>query len=211
VRGSKDFASEVLVAVEGGYRTRLSPTLAVDAAAYYNRYRGLNTAGYGAPAFVPAPVPHLELPVVMGNVNSGSVRGAELAVDWRPLRALRLQGAYTFIRKRVDGADQAELSARDAATPRHQFSLRTGLAPRADVDVDLWVRRVGAIAVEQVAIPAYTAVDVRVAWRPQRRLELALVAQNLADAKHPEFVSDFLASTPTQVRRGLYGMVRWQF
>jgi iron complex outermembrane receptor protein len=36
-------------------------------------------------------------------------------------------------------------------------------------------------------VPAYTTLDARLGWRLTRRLELAIVGQNLVDAGHAEW------------------------
>jgi iron complex outermembrane receptor protein len=38
-------------------------------------------------------------------------------------------------------------------------------------------------------VPAYTAVDLRLSWRPRAELELALTGQNLVGPAHGEFTS----------------------
>ncbi len=211
VRGSRDYVSEVLVGIEAGYRTRVSPTLSIDAAAYANRYRDLRVTRTGTPAFVPGAIPSLVVPVDFMNSNTGRIAGAELAVDWRPMPRWRLQGAYTYTRTRLDTPPDSVSASDESDTPTHQLSLRSAHALRTDLDLDLWLRQVGRLRKEQVTIPRYTALDVRLAWRARRDLELALVGQNLLDRQHPEFVSDFLASTQTQVRRSVYASLRWTF
>jgi iron complex outermembrane receptor protein len=39
-------------------------------------------------------------------------------------------------------------------------------------------------------VPAFTEVNARIGWRPTPRLELAVVGQDLAHARHPEFGPD---------------------
>ena len=53
------------------------------------------------------------------------------------------------------------------------------------------------------SIPSYWAFDSRLAW-PVGDWEFALVGQNLADPRHPEFGGQ-------QIRRSVYGKVtvRW--
>ena len=60
-------------------------------------------------------------------------------------------------------------------------------------------------------IAAYIELDLRLAWQPTRRFELALVGQNLLDDHHPEFADFFLDTLPTETQRGAYGTVTWRF
>jgi iron complex outermembrane receptor protein len=56
-------------------------------------------------------------------------------------------------------------------------------------------------------VPAYSALDARLAWRVRRDLELSLTAQNLFDHEHPEF-----SALPgrSDIERGFFFRVRWQ-
>jgi iron complex outermembrane receptor protein len=100
---------------------------------------------------------------------------------------------------------QSPAASTNAGAPRHMALLesRTDLGSRTSFD--LVVRHVGAL--EATRVPAYTALDARLAWRPHRELELAVVGQNLFDAHHPEFGPE---ATRSEVRRGLYGSVAWR-
>jgi iron complex outermembrane receptor protein len=68
--------------------------------------------------------------------------------------------------------------------PERFASLRSNWSPRSDIDVDVAVRYVGPL---QTVVPGYTAVDVRLAWRPTRNLELSITAQNAADRDYYEW------------------------
>ena len=59
-----------------------------------------------------------------------------------------------------------------------------------------------------VRVDSYITLDVRLAWKPLKNLELTLVGQNLAERWHREFVS--LDSLSTQVQRGVYGKITWK-
>jgi iron complex outermembrane receptor protein len=74
---------------------------------------------------------------------------------------------------------------------------------------DTWLRYTSAITA--LGIPAYTALDLRLAWRPSKNLELSVVGQNLLDSVHPEILSDFILSTPTEIQRGVYVRADWKF
>ena len=52
-------------------------------------------------------------------------------------------------------------------SPQYQAALRTAWNPRSDIDVDLWLRRVGRINsslyIQRDGTPAYTEADLRLA------------------------------------------------
>jgi iron complex outermembrane receptor protein len=50
-------------------------------------------------------------------------------------------------------------------------------------------------------VPAYTALDLRLGWKPAPDTELSLSAWNLLDEEHVEFGS---GSTRSEVERSVY-------
>ena len=60
-------------------------------------------------------------------------------------------------------------------------------------------------------MPSYVALDLRLAWHPWERLELAVVGQNLLDNQHPEFKASFVTTNPTEIERAVYAKVTWRF
>jgi iron complex outermembrane receptor protein len=69
--------------------------------------------------------------------------------------------------------------------PSHWWTLRASLDITPRHQLDLTVRRVGALKMPEV--PAYTAVDARFGWQLARNLEAGLVVRNLFDPQHPEW------------------------
>jgi len=59
-------------------------------------------------------------------------------------------------------------------------------------------------------IDSYFTLDLRLAWRPNDKVEIALVGQNLLDDEHPEFVQESF-TMPTEVECGVYGKITWKF
>jgi len=57
-------------------------------------------------------------------------------------------------------------------------------------------------------VPAYVAVDLRLAWRPNEHMELAVVAQNALDDQHPEFGA---GANRNEIQRSVYTTftIRW--
>jgi iron complex outermembrane receptor protein len=56
----------------------------------------------------------------------------------------------------------------------------------------------------------YVSMDIRLAWNPINNLELSLVGQNLLAKQHLEYRQEAI-TTPTEIDRGMYGKVVWQF
>jgi iron complex outermembrane receptor protein len=211
--GDHDVAAEELLAFELGYRSQLTPRLALDVATFYNRYRNLVTAEPGSPFLETEPAPlHAVLPLVGDNRMRGKSYGAELAVDWHALSRWRLQAVYSYLQLLldVDADSQSDLFKELALTaPHHQASLRSSLDLARGVELDLWLRYVDNLPAPDIG--SYLTLDARLAWTPRRNLELALVGQNLLDDRHPEFASEKLDAAVMEIERGVYGKITWQF
>ncbi|MGC2061856.1 MAG: TonB-dependent receptor [Thermodesulfovibrionales bacterium] len=213
-RGSQDFMSEKLIAYEAGYRVVPTSNLSVDAAVFYNVYDKLRTTEPGTPFLeVDSFVPHLVVPISAANNAKGKTYGVELSVDWRPLSFWRIQTAYTFLEMhlhRNEGSADTTIEQIAGNNPRHQVSLRSSLDLRSDLELDGWLRYVSDLPA--VGIKSYVTLDTRIAWRPVKRLEISIVGQNLLDNRHPEQATEvYLATQPTEIRRGFYGKVTWGF
>jgi iron complex outermembrane receptor protein len=134
----------------------------------------------------------------------------ELSGQWEITKRWRLRGYYAFLMIRlqpgptaVPGSDSAE-----GESPQNQVYLTSSWDLGRNVDFDLIARYVDSLPALQV--PSYIEMDLRLAWRPRKRLELAVVGQNLLNDQHYEFTgTQFVPDQPTAVPRGVYGKVTW--
>lgn len=216
--GNPRLDAEELIAYELGYRLEPSPRISADLAAFYNRYRKLaifSTTGIPQPSPFP---PQVAVPLALGNFGRAETCGVEVATDYRALPWWRLRGAYTYLRVlRTETDPGAFFTNMKGESPRHQVSLRSSLDPIRSVELDLWLRYVSGLTFQDtptappVNIDGYLTLDCRIAWRPWRRLELALVGQNLLQDEHREFLPQQITTQATEVGRSFYGKVTWQF
>ncbi len=211
--GSHDYGSEELKAFELGYRFQANKSLAVDISGFYNLYDDLRTTERGRRRFELFPAPHFVIPLKAANRMDGETYGVEVAADWHPLKWWRLNAAYTFLYMDLetdrDSTDLYTAKSTEGVSPRHQFSFRSRTELPKNLELDLWLRYVDSLS--GIDVPGYVTMDARLAWRPQKGLELAVVGQNLLDAGHLEFRPDFLNSLPTEIQRGVYGKITWSF
>ncbi len=211
--------NETVKAFELGYRQQFAAQLSLDVAVFYNRYSHLRSGVQGNQSFEFTPVPHVVQTIVSGNTIEARTRGVEVAVDWHLLRGWRVQPAYTYTRIEAsadanDPFQQGAAADYTASAPRHQLSLRSSLTLADRSQFDLWLRYVSRLPAANPAVPevsAYTALDLRYAWRVTPGLELSLVGQNLLARQHVEFIPDNLPSQTLQVQRSLYVKAKWQF
>jgi iron complex outermembrane receptor protein len=212
--GNSSFAAESIMAYEGGYRAELPQHVTADISLFYNDYRKLRVLTTGAPTLLSAT--SMSLPMILTNNMHGHTYGYEASATWSPNDWWRLQCTYGYLRSvmYLDNGSSDETNRRNAASgsPRHQFSLRSGFDLGSKVELDIWLR--GADRVESIDnsnIPGYFTTDVRLSWKPEKKLELSLVGQNLLSSRHPEYIPEMINTFPSEVPRSVYGKVTWKY
>jgi iron complex outermembrane receptor protein len=178
LQSTEELSSERLKAAEIGLRSQWAPTLSTDLVAFTHRYDNMLRT-VGAQTLVREP----QLIVISAAFLNGgemTLNGAELSADWRIDPAWRLQLAQTWNHVVHVGTVEVEPSG---TTPRSVTSLRLSWTPGNSVNVDAWWRRTSARpgVAEQPYLQrqAHGEFDLRLAWRPQKALELSLTGQNL--------------------------------
>jgi iron complex outermembrane receptor protein len=213
VHGDRSFQSEDLLAYETGYRVSLGRKVSVDVAGFYNNYTNLLSAEPITPTVdMSGPSIHIVAPLVAANKMRGATHGTELFAEWRPAPVFKVSGAYTFLRMDIyRDADSLDVSSADpeGASPRHQFSVRSAIDLPKNIEQDFTWRYVGAL--EGLAVPSYFSLDAHLGWSPTSRLRLSIGGQNLTNNQHLEFRPDFIATTPTVVKRTYQVTATWTF
>ncbi len=178
IGGGDAYDGEQLLAAEFGYRLQPRPTAAFDATIFNHSYNDLRSQE------LPATGP----PIVVGNTLNGRSQGVELSGSVQPLPAWRLRASYTFfdvsitkdIRSRDIGGGVTE-----ANDPSHMFGLRSDMDLPRQLELSLFLRSIGELPNPRV--PRYTELNGRLGWRATPHVEVALAAQDLLHAHHPEF------------------------
>jgi len=179
-----------------------------DVAAFYHDYDRLRSLEPGAVL----PGPPLTVTATAGNKLHGETYGIEFAPSWQVTDSWRLQAGYTFLQNQLHrdaGSGDTTSELDEGRNPHHQFSLRSSADLPHNLEVDCAVRYVESLPGFQ--IPSYIVVDVRLAWRPFKNFEVAIVGQNLLDDRHPEFQSLFIPIERTEVQHSVYGKVTWRY
>ncbi len=208
-QGSSTFKAETLIAYELGYRLSLSKALSLDFTAFYNDYRSLRSLSLGDSSFHGS---YVIQSLVFDNSNSGDTYGFEAASVWQMNEWLRWNLSYSYLNSQINET----LFYREAVPPQQKFSLRAEVNPWQAVHFDLWLRYMDRINVPYALndagyqIASYLTMDLRLAWKPQQHWELSLTGQNLLDNRHLEYVQE-VYTKPTEVPRGIYGKISWQF
>ena len=109
----------------------------------------------------------------------------------------------------ASGSTDVSSESLEGATPKNQFSIAPSIDLPLDMELDGALRYVGRLPSSN--IDSYLEMDLRLGWEPIKNLEISLVGQNLLDNSHSEFTGPLFGLPQTEVQRGVYGKVRWEF
>lgn len=209
---SPDFHCERLLAWEAGWRAHFTDTISFDLAVFLNDYTGLRSVSPTGTRLVTTPAPHLVYTNVSGNDIEGTTHGFEALLHWQPTPRWRLQASWSAIDYDLSlapgGTDTASLIALPGTTARHQFKLFSQLDLGATWSLDAFVWHQTKLSA--AAVPAYTGLNLRLAWHPSRAWEVELIGQDLLDRQHPEFPPTYLGGPTEEIPRSVRLSLTWR-
>jgi iron complex outermembrane receptor protein len=196
---------------ETGYRSLLFSKLSVDIAAFYNRYNNLLSAERGSPFLETSVTPQYTIiPLFLGNGLYGSTSGFEIAPDWRPATAWRLNGSYSYLHMNLKvnrgSTDTSTVKSTEGSSPHHQVVLQSSIVLPRSLEFSQTYRYVSALPAQLV--PSYGTVDARLSWRGINHFDLSIVGQNLVQPHHVEYGGD--PGTLVGIKRNIYGAITWR-
>jgi iron complex outermembrane receptor protein len=197
------FVPEKLMAYEAGYRVRPFASLYVTASGFFNHHQDTLSTELLTPFVETTPPPsRVILPVMFQNGLHGNSNGVEVTGDYRPVSWWRWTGNYSLIRiqmTRDPGSTDVQELRYERQTPQHQVYLQSSLDLPKGVSLD-WMFRYAS----ELPVQAYGTSDVRVAWSPNRRVEVALIGKSLHEPRHLEW------SGGAPIPRSAYVTVTWR-
>ena len=202
----------VLVDAEAGYRLEIGTAASIDVTGFVGRYEHLRTQEQAAPIVELVSSPRILVASQFGNQLEATTRGLEVAANWAPVRAWRLDGSYTtfHVTPRLAAASQDPTATRtDGSAPRTQWHVRSAFLPGMRATLSVAIFHVGPL--EQFTVAAYTRADMNAEWRFTRRLSAMVIGQNLLDAAHAESSGADSLVLVTQVPRSASVRLRWTF
>jgi iron complex outermembrane receptor protein len=192
--------SETARNVELGYRGQVVPNASLSATLFHTVYDRLRTQQVD-PSFTF---------ITFANDMEGKTTGFELWGSYQATPAWRLHAGYSHLtmklRLKPGSNDSQAVAATEGANPSHWWTLRSSHDLGSQTELDLILRSVARLP--NPAVPAYTALGLRLAWRPQPGVELSLTGQNLLGSGHGEFTD---VATRTQFERALFAKAEWRF
>lgn len=197
VVGGPHFESEVANVIELGYRAQHANALSYSITAFAHLWDKLRSGS--------------AIPVEIENKIEGTVAGVEAWANYRPIPFWSLTAGVTYLhedlRLKSGSTDPVGIDNPTLRNdPEYQWSLRSGFDLPREFQLDLQLRRIGALP--QPAVPAYTELDVRLAWRAIGNIEFSIAGRNLLHATHAEYGD---ARVRSEMERNFYGQVRWDF
>jgi iron complex outermembrane receptor protein len=208
--------SEVVDAIEAGYRAVWHDTASIDISVFRNRYHNLRGAITGPTDLSGLPTVVVQT-VVPANAVEARSHGVELSGDVQVASWWHLYPAWTWLKTTAwapsgDPSAVSDAQRHEVETPRQRFSLRSSMNLGKTQQLDVVVRQVGRSATTAgSAVDRYTTLDVRYALRPTDRTEFALVGRNLGRKQHVESTSDLLPAQATEVARSAFVTAKWEF
>jgi iron complex outermembrane receptor protein len=178
VAGGPDFEAEVAHVLELGYRGQVSGTLSWSGTLFHYDWDKLRS---GTP---------LPLPVYLVNNIQGESWGVEAWGSWQLSPVWHLRAGLSTLHKDLEFAPgTSDTAGIDNNTlhndPDYQWLLRSSHDLAEHIQLDLQLRRVAALDIEQV--PGYAELDLRLGWQPAANVEVALTASNLLHKRHAEY------------------------
>ncbi|GAA3966033.1 TonB-dependent receptor [Allohahella marinimesophila] len=198
IAGGPGFVSETAKVYELGYRSQPVADVSWSVTGFYsdnNRLRTLelNSKGPG---------------LVFENGAKAKSYGVETWGSWQPMSQWRLHAGLVVQRFEASlkpGSDDlSNTTALASADPKYYGQIRSDYAISPQVTFNAMIRHVAEL--RSIDLPAYTALDARLAWQPRPRLELSLTAQNLTDGTHEEFGSE---AGRSELERAFFGKLVW--
>ncbi len=207
IAGSPDFDSETVVAYELGYRIQFDPKASASLSSFVNDYDHLRSLDL---------TPVTVLPLHYENDLVARTYGTELSATYQAADGWQLRGSYDLLEEHVwvrPGGFDFENALDETSDPKYQFRIHSALDLTRDVDFDSDLRFVDDLRVNSggiaTAVPSYFELNLRLAWRATRQLELSIVGQNLLHSSHPEFGPP--RPTQEQIQRTLFAKVAWRY
>lgn len=155
---------------------------------------------------------YIVLPYDAANKMSGKSVGFEVAANWQVLEWWRLQPSFAYLNLqfKLDSDSNDTMSAFDALrNPHKKVMLRSIMDVSKTVDIDASLYYTDGV--HAAGLKSYTNFNLRIGWRPVKRLELSLIGQNLLDKLHDEFPPSLFLTVNNEVQRSVTGKITWNF
>ena len=156
---------------------------------------------------------YVVVPYTFSNLLLGETYGGEIFANWQAIKRWSLSPGYSFLAMHLRAAptslDVTTVSATNGGSPTHQAQLRS----RVDLPKKLEWNTAAYFAgrLPAVGVPSYTQLDSNLSWRAAKNFSITLAGENLLKGRHLEYLGEDDSVASTQVPRGVYLKLRWQY
>jgi iron complex outermembrane receptor protein len=105
------------------------------------------------------------------------------------------------------GSKDSNKASAESNDPEHQFVIQSNIKLPARFELGTVMRYIDKLP--KPYVPSYFGLDVRIGWMLNKAIELNVVAQNLLDNHHPEFIP--ASPSPREIERSIYGKITCRF
>lgn len=197
-----NFQSEKLIAYELGWKAQIKDNLTVSVSTFYNRYDDLRSVEPGPPPF--------GIPVTFGNGVKGDTHGVEVLLTYPVTPSWKLRLGYTYLNKDLEvkpGSADMNNGTAESNDPNHQALLQSTVQLFKGLRLGTVLRYVGRLP--QPYVDEHADLDVSIALKVTRRIEVNVTGQNLLQDHHTEFIPS--SPAPKDIERGVYGKLICRF
>lgn len=213
--GSESFDSEKLIAYEAGYRFQSLKNFSFDIAFFYNDYSDIYEINELRTS--------TGTDLVFENGGSGSSKGTELVVAWRPNKFFSLEATYSYLDMDFTIGEETEdtnvtFDFIGSASPQNIVSMRSSIALYENWKCNLWLRYIDEITTrnsvnlldEQREQEDYILIDINLVWSPTANIEFMLAGQNILEDEQLQYASEYVTPA-TAIERSFYGKLTYRF
>lgn len=188
---AKRAKSEKVTSYEVGARLRPNRDSLIEVTAFKIFYKGVLDTWLDSSA-TSLYRPQGILPVFLTNVLNGKGDGFEANFRYQPKPWITLKGSYTYLHQTyVDYPIQDAQTARTVLgnlgqDPNNRFHIGASLNPFETVELDTNLYFTGPFRADNTTnvVNGYHKLDMRVAWKPIKELEISLVGQDMLKASY---------------------------
>lgn len=192
VHGTQERITEKAYSGEVGYRLNISELFNMDLSFYYNKYEDLMAVGDITLFFPVDSESHFSAKSYLTNIVEAKAVGAEIIMNYRPVKWWTLKGAYSYLnfdQNYLDGKKPIfDLYLTFKNSPSHQVSFQSWMDLTEKIEVNTWIRYVSEWEIfEGIATESYVSFDIQIRWKLTKNFDVYFNGKNL-NKSHTDFI-----------------------
>jgi len=214
---AKRAKSEKVTSYEVGARLRPNKGSLIEVTAFKIFYKGVLDTWLDSSATSPYR-PLGILPVFLTNVLNGKGDGIEANFRYQPKPWVTLKGSYTYLHQTYaaypiqDAQAARTVLGNLGQDPNNRFHVGVSLSPFKMVELDTNLYFTGPFRADNTrsVVNGYHKLDMRVAWKPIKELEISLVGQDMLKASYKSNI-DSIMGYESKIQQRYYMQAIYNF